>query len=742
MYAVQATATAHGFIFEDMMLHQSIDMQVNNGYQWTSPGGAFTKPFGLANFDGFDSTSVGGAYSGGVFTFNNGAWSDLTECAYLGAVKGCLPATGSIYYGNPTIGGTLYIGYQVPFDQVNFGTLQAAGAGGSVAFNYWNGNTWTPFTSNFTDGTAGLTTAGRVHFYPPSDWSPTALSTGTPYNNGYAKYWVQIVVSGAATSPVFGTITGDDWSVSSSGNNTRGWNSTDSHRINVGTPLEYNPTPPPNASAHFRYQARVTGIWAPNYMVGNHSNFQNGKYTWAQYLADTISAYNKTNLCTTTSGGPAHCNYDAVFYDDAGAIATQIASPSFSGGGMPWTFYDYTRASTDTGLSVWQSYVTKSFQQIKSDLKAIFGNEFQVGFNSGPWSLAQNVDFDFVEGWLMNTWDTHAKFQPSPYGPTYDASLPANNPNGTRLIITCGDYLQNWTSSQNIGFSYWHYVDLANRTPISCLAQHWLGWNNKTSFAYHTVGYGWYTDLDEAYTLATPTTTTNAISPCTTGGCTTTITLADASHCTTGISAPDYIALSQNNSCPAPSYRSSWRVGSPTSGDTFDGCLNGNTLTTVDNIYNSYPAGANAYCITTVHQSVTSPALANVYKWGSWFPARGVDIGAPNASGYRSGARAVTESGNTPYLYGGSPDYISGMPQATCNAGQCSDVWRRDFTKAIVLFRPWTSGYVEAELDTPSQPIELGGTYYPLLADGTTGPGVTSIRLRGAEGAILMIAPR
>ena len=95
----------------------------------------------------------------------------------------------------------------------------------------------------------------------------------------------------------------------------------------------------------------------------------------------------------------------------------------------------------------------------------------------------------------------------------------------------------------------------------------------------------------------------------------------------------------------------------------------------------------------------------------------------------------------TPWKTGGAPDYISGQAQSACwPASKCPDVWRRDFTKAIVLFRPWRSGVnLESELDTPSQPIALGGNYSPLKADGTEGPPVTSVSLRGGEGMILML---
>ena len=41
-------------------------------------------------------------------------------------------------------------------------------------------------------------------------------------------------------------------------------------------------------------------------------------------------------------------------------------------------------------------------------------------------------------------------------------------------------------------------------------------------------------------------------------------------------------------------------------------------------------------------------------------------------------------------------------------------------------------------VDDTAAPIDLGGTYYSLKADGTTSGPITSITLRSAEGAILM----
>jgi hypothetical protein len=263
---------------------------------------------------------------------------------------------------------------------------------------------------------------------------------------------------------------------------------------------------------------------------------------------------------------------------------------------------------------------------------------------------------------------------------------------------------------------------------MECLAMHYLGWNPNTLFAYNTTGY-YYATTDEVDVYAPPATLTNTVQADTSGK-SKPVSLADASGCNTTVDwAGGKYGL---------------RLGSPDFGDTVSGTLSGNVLMTTDPIYAPHAAGSPAYCVQIQHLSTTGdPQVSNVYKWVNWFPARAVDLGAPDPNGYRSGARAVTEPGNTPWKTGGAPDYVSGQSRGTCDArpGGCSDVWRRDFTKAIVLLRAWNYTEIESELDTPSRAIPLDGTYYPLKADGTTAPGVTSLSLRGNEAAILMKSP-
>jgi hypothetical protein len=122
------------------------------------------------------------------------------------------------------------------------------------------------------------------------------------------------------------------------------------------------------------------------------------------------------------------------------------------------------------------------------------------------------------------------------------------------------------------------------------------------------------------------------------------------------------------------------RLGDPsaTSGDKFSVSVSGNTLSTSATIYNRYPAGTNVYFVLHSHQSrdpVATPS--NVDHWGFWFPAMGVNVGAP------AGNR------NEHWLTGPN---ISGQPNAatTCQHSSyvCPDILRRDYANAIMLARP------------------------------------------------------
>ena len=66
-------------------------------------------------------------------------------------------------------------------------------------------------------------------------------------------------------------------------------------------------------------------------------------------------------------------------------------------------------------------------------------------------------------------------------------------------------------------------------------------------------------------------------------------------------------------------------------------------------------------------------------------------------------------------------------------------VLARDYTNALVVCRFGSGGF--GSIGTDATALALGGTYYELLADNTTGAAITSITLGQSEGAVLMRNP-
>lgn len=794
MYRLQDSAVANSFDMESMLIHSSIDMQYTSGAQFQN----------INRFDAFEPL-YNGTRVAGVFTDVGGTFADVT-------------ATNPV-----TVSDTLYVGYQSPFDQMNF-TIITARVGGSVAYEYWNGSAWTALTTGFSDGTSGLTSTGQVYFYPPSNWTQRTLtvnvSTPQPIVTTNSKYWIRVVVTGESTSPAYSTVLGDDWAVASGSNTLRGWDAAASGRINVGTPLEYNPSPPAGSTAKFKYQSRVTFIGI-NVVYGNPSYNPGGVNAWGKFMQEEVSRQ-------ITVDNP----FDGAFFDDQGQTATNsIASPA-----NPSAYFDYNQGST------WLTEVTASAVAAETYLKAEHGSNFSVGGNgflpSTPVGEPIVLNYSLQEAF----WSAPTTYAPSPVYTVaginpYDWFLPGvTNPNSNIGYFQCSDTWSlslPWDISSGGGYTYWHYKDNGNRSPMECLAMHYLGANVNTGMMYGgaAFSYNFYGGTDQVYTYEADTTTTTAITADSSSAAKV-ITIASNATCTDGyllkiggrntggdiiagatgrvsFSGVDYAralragvsgttfsawpnvimfgdsatfttltfaiysATVQYPGLEAVVWEywngSAWATLTVTDGTnqlvqdgsitftapgnwatTSDGTFTGyyvrattyslltvrqwyssqwHTFRTTSPIFNSYSSGVQANCVREQHQAlITSPASNDVYAWARWFPAMGVDIGTETV------ARQI------PWKTGGAPDNISG--QASCPLStSCADVWRRDFTNAVVLFRPWKNTMIESELDTYSHSISLSGTYYPLYADGTTGAGITSITMRGGEGAVLMNNP-
>jgi hypothetical protein len=640
-------------------------------------------------FDVFDNGK-------GCFTSVSGVFTDVTTQMYSGA-------------SNTTVSDTLYCGFMEPYDQWNI-VLATARVGGTATFQYWNGSAWSALTPH-TDGTSGLTASGQMYFYPPSDWAQTSV------NGSNQKFWVRVVVAGQSTSPVITTNKGD---TQLTGGLNRGWaagqppcpgntpNGT-SCFINSGR-LLYNANPPAGQTAHFLQQGRSANF-NNSYTLMNPSDIQGGIRTMAPWL--------ETFLTGTPEG---------VMFDDAPNWPTDDRLANM------------IEITTD---AAWVTNKNAVFTKIASDWHTSFGSHFLVGGNAQTHvAVCYVLDWCYAESTLYTSYAPQQE-EPNSFdytvngSTTYDAMLTVNNAANIPASEMCYDWPNSGSNSYvgslgntgiyNTGTHYW---DRGQRGPITCLAQHYLAANSNTGFSYHNQGSFNYNLTDEVYVYGPATTITSTI---TQGMAPGTITIASAAGCT---------PFDYNNF-------GYLRVGTTSAGDTFYGTISGTTFTTTTTAANSYSSGNEAHCVQSLHQAQGAvPQAGSVFLWATWFPAMAVDVGVPNASGLGGGARVM------PWKTGGSPDCISGLvctggAQTNCDntggsgdfAGRCANLHRRDYTKAIILYRDKKFPTKNVELDTYSQPINLSGTYYPLRADGTTGPAITSIQLRGSEGAILMISP-
>jgi hypothetical protein len=168
-------------------------------------------------------------------------------------------------------------------------------------------------------------------------------------------------------------------------------------------------------------------------------------------------------------------------------------------------------------------------------------------------------------------------------------------------------------------------------------------------------------------------------------------------------------------------------------------------------LFNSYAAGTGLWNLYQGQLSInTPPPLEQIYQWGNYFPAMDIDIGQP-----------ITER-QMKWKTPGESNTKNG-------------IHRRDFERAVVLFTTPNAVWRTAPLPptygkhptreqyttySPAYQIDIDGvpaTVYPLRADGRTsnepcnyGPledyrtedgGCSAIKIRTAEGLVLMKAP-
>jgi hypothetical protein len=642
-------AISQGWNYEDCFVHSTVNYEVTTARHHS----------GLDQFGAWGDE--------GVWLYSGGAYTNRKTAAYNATA------------GDVALVDTLYLGYEEPFDRATF-IHSTYAVGASFVWEYWNGSTWATLTLA-DNGTTSFTQNGTMIWTPPANWTTVSV------NGTRAQWWVRVRVTSATTKPIWTSVKGDDWKVDPT--HARGWDATDSNRVNVGTLVEYNPTPPAGASARFRYQARMVGSWKGRAVYMNQANVQGGVHTTAKWLH-----YFLGNRIATRG-------YNAIFLDDVG---------------LGPDGYDINPAPalpfTDVAGVIWANEVNACLDQLVADF-AISHPGVLVGGNTYEMVHA------FHLGWNMDEqghWPRAMASSLNARGYYYSASktafanyLTPANTLGTIGMTQFNDVADYWEKDGRRA-----YVDRGNRTPILALAAYLIGRNNFSVFDYHShSAYSSYPDKDDFYEWADGSVLTQPITASANTSDNTTKTLTVES--TTAFPAGNLVIRIGDERIDAGYVGRTCTKATAT------------TLTTNVAFMQAHPPGEMVYYRVRKKQSTDAVTPSRVARWGNYFPAMSVDFGDPDPAGYNGGVA-----------------HFNWKSQAQMGGVNGSGgVHRRDFTKAVILARINSDSIAgeQSVFDTPGPSIDLGGTYYPLQASGSTSAAVTAITLRPGEAAILMKAP-
>ena len=703
-FALKTWAKNNAVDAEEMLVHAKQDYALSQA-SFSVGNAAFSKMDAFDNFEG---------ENGILETTDDATYSQLNA-----------PFATNPYALNATLGNTVYFGYEEPFAQINF-VFSTKGAGISDVWEYWNGSNWSAL--NVTDGTNNFSSDGQISFLPPSDWTRTVV------NNSNSKYFVRVRFTGGTQFPITTSIKGDDW-LNGGPFNCRGWNPADPNIINTGE-LSFNPNAGTGVSATshatFRYQSRIPD-WASNYFLYDPADKQmiNGtlQRTESKLHADWVIAYHAAHPATI-----------GVMGDDA--ILSLPAT-------VPYAQTDFADKTTNTFA---QEQLNK-YSDILTDVHADSAmNNFKVGINDKSRSASKLGDFDlqeysaYVPGIDADAGYRNILTTDSPSGMTYDDYLPQNNPLGTEGLFIYADnadtfqpYADYPTTNNKISAPW----DRSNRGPMTVLSRFLVAANPKTYLAYVTGGdfiyngghvggssytYGgrdgvWLNDGTFTYLSKT-----NFVMP----------DVSLVKHWETyfpamgvdfGVPDPNGYNGGARDLVWKSGLDLDWADGSDLQENNLSASsvdINADTLTTANN----WPTARGMRFKGT---NLPAPLALSTTYYAINVDATHIKLATTSANAKAGTAINLTTVGSGNF----TAHYI---PYTATNVYP-PDVWRRDYTNAIVLHRTHSWATIADEFATYSAPIDLGGTYYLLDATGKTGPAITSISLRANEGAILMKAP-
>lgn len=129
-------------------------------------------------------------------------FADLTaEAASTSGADILHPTSGALLEDS---GDALYLGGEDRFSFIRI-LLSQSGAGGTVAFHYWNGNEWSAFTPDsgtydFSGGNTGVRLFADL-YSSPIDWQKSVINSAN-------RYWIRILcTSDFSTTPIGSQIT-------------------------------------------------------------------------------------------------------------------------------------------------------------------------------------------------------------------------------------------------------------------------------------------------------------------------------------------------------------------------------------------------------------------------------------------------------------------------------------------------------------------------------------------------------
>lgn len=539
---------------------------------------------------------------------------------------------------------------------------------------------------------------------------------------------------------------------------TRGWcnvdgSGSDRYTSNNGEWV-YDPTPGSNCTANFRHYARFLFGWAPNNFQRNFDDIQGGQRTSARYIVERTKPYLEA----------VPRQYNGIYLDDVSwpqPDPAQVHYPVAGQDALSWTeqnisgvaptesqMYDklelltadvlsYQRAYFPDGKVIQNSHV---WRQVSKGTGGLFEWGAHI-HNSRNWRYTINSDTDTNHG---GTNDILTPFVPGYGGEGFDRFYGSNATTASGEPAQSVHIYIDSTSEYENGSTNFFYWDRGNRGPMTGLALYYMGATLNTSFCYVQTALAVYfqndnytywdatesatltAQLNQALNTSTPKTMTGDFSAFPAG------TDIHAQIIAPNGDMQRIIVDKVNDTTATAAF---WAV-----------------------VGYNFPIGSKIYLHKFARASqLKQPPPERVYYYGSYYPARDIDVGVNDTS-----STALLGDTNTAGIpQRGFRKYQWYTPAAAGMHANVGGVMRRDLTKAIMLYATgWnldkatyynTYSNVLTLNDAAGNPLRV----WPLRANGKTdgnfcGPAVTvqsdgsclgEIQIRHGEGLVLMKAP-